>query len=464
MAMLPMMTDDQSSEELQNTGARLPQAPRRSMHGVTTSVLDAPVENVASEDNFAQKILRPREDERIAANEGRRWRNALQRDALIPGSEYAEQVRQMAAIERDPTVEATGDHGMSSAELRAREMKRRAMMGQYDKLISDFGAGRWNDDAEGADAARAEGDRLKTQYEVAGFDIGDLRQMPRQSASTSQMASKAMSDIHETILDAGFIAQEMQEAVASGKPIDANVLDKVAQKLAAALGGDSKSMADAEKVRIQIQYLPPKDKARVISGIKRYRKMLDSVMAVGGERRWSANWRDKMASINKDLAAGNYADAMGGMVALVNSTESQLPTDLASGLQSAKIQYDDYLSNMTMAAQIDNLALYNTAKYLFEQGKSKLNKMHEVRGSNRRFKDEFPAIDEAALLGLNSHDNEFIAPPPFTPAQRARDPNLVAPDVDAWRSPGSNNPTPGGSKKPKPPLDETRYRPPRGLR
>lgn len=453
MATLPILNDE-VEEVIEPTQSRLPRS-NMSMRGEAPSVFDAPIQPAPRQDNAFQRLIRPRQDETDAANQGRRWRNAAQRDALIPGSEYAEQVRLMAAGERDPVEPREPD--TSSATIRAREMQRRAMMSQYDKLISDFNSGRWNDDAEGAAAAREEGERLAQRFAEAGFDRNDLRVMPRQSASTSQLADKRMGDLYETVLDTQYLGNEFAEAIRTGKPIDVNVLDKSVQKLAATMGGDSKAMADGEKVRIQIQYLPEADKAKVLAGIARYRDTLSSIMRVGNERKWGANWNNKLNSILSDYDNNDLPRMVAGATAMWNSTEADMPTDLKTMLDAAKTQYETYMENMVFAAQIDHLAAYNTAKFLFGQAKGKLNSFYELKGSNRRFNDEFAELDEKALLGLNVKDNEFLKTPSFSMATMSKRADMGEVG-DSDRAPGSNNPVPGDKKKDPPKQGEIRYK------
>lgn len=378
---------------------------------------DAPI---AHDRNAFGRFLQPRQDELDAADNGSRWRNALQNDALIPGTAYANQVMQAAQIEgRGQSTPAQND--------RAKELMRRSLMSQYDKLVTDFNNGRWNDNPEGKDAAYQEGTRIRENYAASGFDPNDLRAMPRQSASTANIANKQLTDLADAISDTEFLGEEMQKAKASNTPMDRRVLDKVTQRLAAQLGGDSKSMADAEKQRIQMQYLTPEDQNKVYTVARGYRNVLNSIMASGADKKWSANWKDKLAEVQNDFENDRPALAIAGLVPLLKSNEDQLPTDLQSDLAAAQAQYDTYMSNMILAAQVDQVGLYTTAKYLHDQSQRKYNKWAQERGIANRYTNEMPEVDKLWLKAESKNNNPLLQPVQFSGPTPARTPNA---DVD----------------------------------
>lgn len=381
------------------------------------STPDAPIEH---DRNAFGRFLQPRQDELDAADNGSRWRNALQNDALIPGTAYANQVMQAAQIEgRGQSTPAQND--------RAKELMRRSLMSQYDKLVTDFNNGRWNDNPEGKDAAYQEGARIRENYAASGFDPNDLRAMPRQSASTANIANKQLTDLADAISDTEFLGEEMQKAKASNTPMDRRVLDKVTQRLAAQLGGDSKSMADAEKQRIQMLYLTPEDQNKVYTVARGYRNVLNSIMASGADKKWSANWKDKLAEVQNDFENDRPALAIAGLVPLLKSNADQLPTDLQSDLAAAQAQYDTYMSNMILAAQVDQVGLYATAKYLHDQSQRKYNKWAQERGIANRYTNEMPEVDKLWLKAESKNNNPLLQPVQFSGPTLARTPNA---DVD----------------------------------
>ena len=384
------------------------------------STPDAPIEH---DRNAFGRFLQPRQDELDAADNGSRWRNALQNDALIPGTAYANQVMQAAQIEgRGQSTPAQND--------RAREMQRRALMSQYDKLIFDFTHNNWNDNPDGQAAAYAEGQKLLEQYAASGFDPADLRAMPRQSAGSSVIQNKQLTDVSETIMDTEYLGRQMQKSLATNQPIDKNVLDKVTQRLAASLGGDAKSMGEGEKIRIQTQFLSQEEKQKVYDTTQWYRNTLNHIMAAGADKAWSANWKDKLAEIEDDYDKGRPDLALAGLVPLLKSNEKQLSYDLQSDLGAATAQYDHYMQAMLLAAQIDQVALYNTAKYLHDQQQNKYNEWAQQRGIAKRYDEPMPDIDLDALRAMNSKNSPFLERPGFTSPQGARTPQGPAVDFD----------------------------------
>lgn len=388
---------------------------------------DAPIEH---DRNAFGRFLQPRQDELDAADNGSRWRNALQNDALIPGTAYASQVMQAAQIEgRGQSTPAQND--------RAREMQRRALMSQYDKLIFDFTHNNWNDNPDGKAAAYAEGQKLLEQYAASGFDPADLRAMPRQSAGSSVIQNKQLTDQSAVILDTEFLGSKMQEAVTTGKPISPVILDKVSQRIAATLGGDASSMADTEKIRIQKIMLTPEDNNKVNTVVSWYRDTLNKIMASGADKKWSANWKDKLAEVEHDYDSGRPDLALAGLVPLLKSNEDQLPTDLQANLGAATAQYDAYMESMVMAAQVDQVVLYQLAKYAHDKSAFTYNKWAQERGVENRYTNQMPDLDLDALRALNTKRSQLLEPANFTGPQGARTPQGPVADFDPNSKPHS---------------------------
>lgn len=378
------------------------------------------------------KVLAPRQDELDTENNGTRWRNALENDFLMPGSEYANQVMKGAQIEKE--TEDAQNQSQNGLNARANEYHRRSMMDQYNKLLADYNAGRWNTGTQGKQAAYQAIENLRAQYAAEGYDPNELRQPSPQVGGNKELSSKTVTDLTTTISDTEYFANELEKNLKEGKPLDQNVLDKVSQNVLAQIGNDSKNMDAGEKTRIQTQMLSDADLQRVLTTMKWYRNTLYKIQASGASKRWEAGWQDKLAKIQQDGANGRPDLAFAGLIALLKSNEKQLPTDLASNYEAAQQQYKDYMNAMLLAAQVDQAKLYIAAKYLHDKSQYDYNTLMQDRGVDRRKTNALPDLDLNALRATNTQNSPFLNTPGFAGPEAPQVPKPIVDDADPNRN------------------------------
>lgn len=358
-----------------------------------------------SGDNFFSRMLRPSDDELEAARNGMRWHWALEHRFMPPGSKWNETVwngvdRENAWLAQMLKQAATQQKANGMMTPVATERQRANMINMWKDHINKIVQGNFDEFGGTAESAAQWRDAFKQRYEsvfgegssvdlepvptVEGKRADLMRTSPTQYQQMLSYTEDAMDNIYNWWQNGSWSDPHTQQFIK-------NYLDKVSQALAAELGGDSKSMADAEKQRIQILSLPESSMALVQQEIAGYREFLESVMDYGRQKGWS---QDIIGRINRATESAKLAarqsgkkNISGAVAMFIKNVEDVLPSlspqerELAVGLSEAlgagKAAHDMYMQNMMLAADVDPSYVYMQAKELHDLAARKYNDFAE---------------------------------------------------------------------------------------
>lgn len=366
-------------------------------------VVDAPVENDNSRSvaqRLAHKIgnaLRPEEAEREAIADGRRWRYQLENSWMLPGSEWADEVRKNAMAEQQ--IQDREDSRTKAATVRQ-------LYRQWDQLINDYKQKLYPDPEEFTRAA----ENLKMALEENGVDTSTLRTTPPSNLSGSDIQRKYMTDLATDVYDLQQFGEKLNEASNLGTElINQNtwtqIFDKKTQKLLSRLGGDSANMADAEKKRMQIQMMSEEDRNTFLSNVQAFMNGLSSLTIKAPRGKWSENTKAKFNQITDAIKSQDLITAGVLMLSLAQSNLDELPQDFGSYVESIDKMFDMMMENQMYAANIDRLSAYNLAKYVHDEAKAKYNNnvLRITKGTahdNELLHGEMPEVPEEFLNKL----------------------------------------------------------------
>ena len=312
----------------------------------------------ASQPTFKRQtnnFFMPSRTEMKAEQEGRRWNHNLEHSWMLPGSNWEKSVQANAALEQRG---ANDNSRQQAATIRG-------IMQQYNNLINARSNGQYPDDEQFEQVRQ----QYLSQLEAAGFDTSTLAPPPPDPVKWQQLNSSNMQKLYSDIKETEFFAEELADAEQAGdEALKANhltqVFDKYGQRLLAKIGGDSGSMADAEKKRMQIQMMPSADRDRFIKSIKGLVAGLNSAQANMTKRTMSQDLKNKLDAISTAVSKGDFLLAAGeAIVSLTHENIKELPAEFASYMESIKSAYDILMENTMYAANIDRAAIYNLAKY-----------------------------------------------------------------------------------------------------
>lgn len=391
-------------------------------------------------DNWFSRLIRPDEDELEAERNNRRWNWQLENRFMLPGSKYAEQV--MAGADRENAIQRNMLRVQSNIGSAREHANAKA---SWDKFVSDIYNGNWDNAGKTLEEARDFEQKFKQWYAGMGWDPADLRPIGTSVGKIGNATRKAMTDMAADLSDTEQYMTDIAQWAKDGSwqdPIKSamikDYLDKVSQKLSATLGGDSKSMADAEKVRIQILYLPAESMKMVQQEVRNYRDWLSKVQAYGSAKGWS---QDVLGRINQAKGSlgqalqtgdqGNISTLMGQAMSYVGSAlggmekNSELALDVQSVLGAGVQQHKDYMNDMVLAADVDPARVFLFAKQLHDITLNRYN--NEARRSNRP-NDMWQSkeIEQPSLQYLHN----IVKPSPFLEPNRYFAPSLERPKGD----------------------------------
>lgn len=369
---------------------------------------DRPREEPKDSRNWFQRLFGPDQSELEAERNGLRWHWALEHRFMPPGSKWNETVwngvdRENAwltqLLKQKAMEEGKDVNGIMTPMARVRAMGLDKQ--KWDNFIKGIKDGHYSSMGEITPEALQWAEDFKRMYDSkwGKGSSGELTPIPTVIGKRSDLMKKQNFDVRGALNDTQDAMQNLYDWSKDGSfkdPIKSqmikNYLDKISQSLSALLGGDSKSMADAEKVRIQILYLPEKSMDMVKREIVNFRDMLESVMEYGRSKGWSQNIIGKINRAkeaanrasqangkgNISTLAGMAVSAVGDIMPSLTPQEREQAIGLQEGLESAKLAHENYMQNMVLAADVDPALVYQFAEVL----QNKLAKQYNAEMEN----------------------------------------------------------------------------------
>lgn len=378
----------------------------------------------STNETFLSKAIRPYEDELEAARNGMRWHWALQNRMMLPGSKWNETVwngvdrenQYLAILARAQKAQAGNLKDITQPVASAREKAN--MLNMWKTFLTDIKNGNFDAYGGTTETVQKWADDFKKHFEEK-FGEGasvELAPLPDVLGKRSELARKSLIDLRTNLDDTEFAVKQLGDWLdkgdfdsEEGRSRISRILDKVGQSFTARLGGDSKSMADAEKVRIQIQYLPPAAKAQVYDTINAYRDALTAIAASSSDKEWTQNNWGKIneiadSDVDDDKTAVSVLTAIGDLVTQRGlDGVLMLPHDVATALQTNKELFENYMSSMVLAANVAPQVVYDFAKYLHDQSANSYNDLAKQFGRIERA-NELPPLDPARLANIMPAD------------------------------------------------------------
>jgi hypothetical protein len=407
-------------------------------------------------------MIRPNEDELEAERNGQRWHWAMEHRFMPPGSKFNETV--WNGVDRENAWLRTLLAGQSKQQQLeektqpvtkplASERMRATFNNNWNKFIEGLKQGHYSSmDQIPADKLQW-ADDFKKMYEQT-FGEGSsasLTPIPSVLGKRSDLMKKQNFDLRSSLINTEDAMDNIYKWSKDGSWQDPtksqmikNYLDKISQALSAELGGDSKSMADAEKIRIQILYLPEESMNMVKEEIANYRDFLSSVMDYGRQKGWSQNIIGKINRGKEGLDQALLANGKGNISTLVGYATSTIGDILPSLTPAEREQainvdavlnagieaHENYMSNMVLAADVDPALVYQFAEMLHDRLAKRYN--DEMKNAERpeRARETAKYDVDMSALSRSVKPSEFLKPIDYK--------NLIVEYSRPERGPGGN--------------------------
>lgn len=341
---------------------------------------DRPTDQPRDNRNWFQRLFGPDQSELEAERNGLRWHWALEHRFMPPGSRWNETVWNGVDRENTWLAEllqqqklASGNGSNMSPIAKQRELSR--ISGQYDKLVSEYLKGNWDDPERAYQDFLAEAERLRKQYAEQGGAYEDLRLPPPVAGGRSGFTTQSRP---AKLREQYNFAKSVNKELASWLDVDPKTgkrkidnpkfvqekkfyLDSVYERILKHIKDSSNAMADEEKQRLQILVLPDNAMDEVIKEVKGYQAALRGIMSSAAAKEWSQNNKGKVNEVIKALgfepsgdktSLGQQLATLGGIIVASLSKNNELPHDVATNLQAAKDKFDTYMKNMMLSATV----------------------------------------------------------------------------------------------------------------
>lgn len=395
-------------------------------------------------DTRLSRAIGPSQDELNAEANGLRWHWALEHRFMPPGSKWNETVwngvdRENAWLTQLLKQKAMeeGNDSMMSPIAKQRELSR--ISGQYDKLVSEYLKGNWDDPERAYQDFLTEAERLRKQYAEQGGAYEDLRLPPPVAGGRSGFTTQArLAKLREQYNFAKSVNRELsswldvdpktgKRKIDDPKFVEEKkvYLDSVYERILKHIKDSSNAMADEEKQRLQILVLPDNAMDEVIKEVKGYQAALRGIMSSAAAKEWSQNNKGKVNQVIEALgfepssdktSLGQQLATLCGIIVSSLSKNNELPHDVATNLQAAKDKFDTYMKNMMLSATVAPHIVANITAILGNTIADEYNDQARVAGRGRAdyldsLKDISDSIprDAMPLSELIKH-SDYISP------------------------------------------------------
>lgn len=321
---------------------------------------------------------------------GQKWHHYLQHGVMAPGARSANEIRQNAALEANPTAAMSRTFGQ---ELRAKEQKRRTLTNEWDKLLADWNKGVYaSGDESTVRAFYEEAERLRNAMAQEGINPYTLRKPSINAGGFAQGFQKSIAQDREKLDWLGGWLDSIQQNIAQNPNwVNSNAaqmeFDKLSEYVILNWAQSKGAIADAEKVRAQVEAMPRED--RVV--FDRFMKMFFGANTMAQLNSMAdAGDRDAMATMNsfyKFLDMAQRGEKLGvmdkyGNVDLTPAADQTLtgalfgfknliknqdnnPIEINSAITSYKNARDAFLEYTMQNANVDRQAIWNMANDQF---------------------------------------------------------------------------------------------------
>jgi len=330
---------------------------------------------------------------------GKKWNHYLQHGLVGVSKENVDNVTKMASLENQGGLAGAG--ATYGQELRARETKRRTLMNQWDKLLADWNAGRYTGDEQTLNWFYNVANNLREEIAAEGINPNTLRPPSINAGGFAQGFQKTLADDREKLDWLGGWLEGIQKHAAENpnwlNSIEAQAeFDKLSEYVVINWAQSKGAIADAEKVRAQVETMPQADRQVFDTFMKTFfnANAMAQVMALAEKGDYSA--MQTVDSMYKLMGMANNHEAMSERDELTNravpnakvqslmdaavlgyltllKNQENIPLDVAAAVSSYKNARDSYLEYTMQNANVDRQAVWNMAMDQLQMYQDKYN-------------------------------------------------------------------------------------------
>lgn len=330
---------------------------------------------------------------------GKKWNHYLQHGFVGVSQQNVDNVTKMAQMENKGGLAGPG--ATYGQELRAKETKRRTLMNQWDKLLADWNAGRYAGDEQSLNWFYGVANNLRNELAAEGINPNTLRPPSINAGGFAQGFQKYLADDREKLDWLGSWMEQIQQH-ASQDPNWLNStaaqaeFDKLSEYVIINWAQSKGAIADAEKVRAQVEAMPKQDRIVFDAFMRNFfdANTLAQVNALAAAGDYSAlqtveSFNQLMGMVDRgeplskfDKKTGRFTQSDGvsywldaltdGYVNLIKN-QANIPINIQAAVSSYKNSRDSFLEYTMQNANVDRQAVWDMAMDQLGMYQSKYN-------------------------------------------------------------------------------------------
>lgn len=350
---------------------------------------------------------------------GKRWTHFTQHGFTGMHGDAFDELMTLVNSEKGNGVGSGSTYGQ---ELRAKEQHRRSMLDQWNKLLSEWNSGKYaSGDAYTVNEFFTEANRLRQEYANAGYNPNELRRPSINAGGFQQGFQKDLQADRGKLDWIGGWLNDIQQNVAHNPNwLDSNqaqmYFDKLSEYTILNMAQSRGAIADAEKIRAQVEAMPRADRLVYDKFMKMFFNTntvaqvnalanagnrdamafledMDNFLSLADEGNGSFGSFDKQGNVQISEKANHWLNAAMLGLGRLQGRENN-PIDIDAAVTSYKNARDAFQEYVMQNANVDRQMVWDSALGQYNIYKNMYNSKLPQLGLNWGWEHRGPALDE----------------------------------------------------------------------
>ena len=350
---------------------------------------------------------------------GKRWTHFTQHGFTGMHGDAFDELMTLVNSEKGNGVGSGSTYGQ---ELRAKEQHRRSMLDQWNKLLSEWNSGKYaSGDAYTVNEFFTEADRLRQEYANTGYNPNELRRPSINAGGFQQGFQKDLqADRGKLDWSGGWLNDIQQNVAHNPNWLDSNqaqlYFDKLSEYTILNMAQSRGAIADAEKIRAQVEAMPRADRLVYDKFMKMFFNTntvaqvnalanagnrdamafledMDNFIGLTDEGDSSFGSFDKQGNVQISEKANHWLNAAMMGLGRLQGQENN-PIDIDTAVTSYKNARDAFQEYVMQNANVDRQMVWDSALGQYDIYKNMYNSKLPQLGLNWGWEHRGPALDE----------------------------------------------------------------------
>lgn len=350
---------------------------------------------------------------------GKRWTHFTQHGFT---GMHGDAFNELMALVNSEKGNGVGGGSTYGQEIRAKEQHRRSILDQWNKLLSEWNSGRYaSGDAYTVKEFFNEANRLRQEFANAGYNPNELRRPSINAGGFQQGFQKDLQADRNKLDWIGGTLNNIQQNVARNPkwldtPEAQLTFDKLSEYIILNMAQSRGAIADAEKVRAQVEAMPRADRlvydkfmsmffnANTVAQVNAlanagnrdamaFLEDMDNFISLSDEGKGAFGEFDKQGNIQLSEKADHFLNAAMLVLGRLQGLNDN-PIDINTAVTSYKNAKDAFEQYVLQNANVDRKMVWDAAVGQYNVYKDMYNRKIPELGLYWGWEHKGPTIDE----------------------------------------------------------------------